>query len=301
MNKNPFSIYDFLGYLFPGLIFLVTVFFVCHVTSVPLQEYFDFSKYQDLLKKGKEYDWWESTVFVIVASYVVGHIVAYLSSSTVEYFTNHLFGYPSHYLLHEDSINYCNVFSRYFSEHTFGSIVWRIFVMLVLLPVTLVMFVFGIKFSLITFIVRPLDEYVRNSILQKLNKLSEILSLQQPDVNSNADYHRIVMHYVYLNIESCQRKVDNYVAMYGFLRAMALIACLLFDYLLIDQIQYSYHIVRALGIEKCVINWKCIIILVVILIVANLLYMGFVKFYRRFTLENYMALLTDKAMQVNQS
>ena len=72
------------------------------------------------------------------------------------------------------------------------------------------------------------------------------------------------------------------------------IACLLFDYLLIDQIQYSYHIVRALGIEKCVINWKCIIILVVILIVANLFYMGFVKFYRRFTLENYMALLTEK-------
>ena len=25
MNKNPFSIYDFLGYLFPGLIFLVTL------------------------------------------------------------------------------------------------------------------------------------------------------------------------------------------------------------------------------------------------------------------------------------
>ena len=266
-----------------------------------MQEYFDFSKYQDLLKTGKEYDWWESTVFVIVASYVVGHIVAYLSSSTVEYFTNHLFGYPSHYLLHEDTINYCSVLSRYFSEHTLGSIVWRIFVMLVLLPVTLVMFVFGIKFSLITFIVRPLDEYVRNSILQKLNKLSDILCLQQPDVNSNADYHRIVMHYVYLNIESCQRKVDNYVAMYGFLRAMALIACLLFDYLLIDQIQYSYHIVRALGIEKCVINRECIIILVVILIIANLLYMGFVKFYRRFTLENYMALLTDKAMHVNQS
>ena len=166
--------------------------------------------------------------------------------------------------------------------------------MLVLLPVTLVMFGFGIKFSLITFIVRPLDEYVRNSILQKLNKLSDILCLQQPDVNSNADYHRIVMHYVYLNIETCQRKVDNYVAMYGFLRAMALIACFLFDYLLIDQIKYSCHIVKVFGMSNCVINWKCIGILVVILIVANLLYMGFVKFYRRFTLENYMALLTEK-------
>lgn len=83
--------------------------------------------------------------------------------------------------------------------------------------------------------------------------------------------------------------------------AMALIACLLFDYLLIDQIQYSYHIVRALGIEKCVINWECIIILVAILIIVNLLYMGFVKFYKRFTLENYMALLTDKSMNVYQS
>lgn len=294
MNKNPFSIYDFLGYLFPGLIFLVTVFFVCHVTSAPLQEYFDFSKYQNLLKTGKDYNWWESTVFVIVASYVVGHIAAYLSSSTVEYFTNHLFGYPSHYLLHEDTINYKCVLSRYFSEHTLGSIVWRILVMLVLLPVTLVMFILGIEFSLINFIVRPLDEYVRNSILRKLNDLSNTLSLLQPDVNSNADYHRIVMRYVYLNIEACQRKVDNYVAMYGFLRAMALIACLLFDYLLIDQIKYSCHIVKVLGMSNCVINWRCMGILVIILIVANLLYMGFVKFYRRFTLENYMALLTEK-------
>ena len=102
------------------------------------------------------------------------------------------------------------------------------------------------------------------------------------------------MHYVYLNIEACQRKVDNYVAMYGFLRAMALITCFLFDYLLIDQLKYSYLIVRELGMKNCVINWECISILVVILIVANLLYMGFVKFYRRFTLENYMALLTEK-------
>lgn len=130
--------------------------------------------------------------------------------------------------------------------------------------------------------------------MRKLNKLSDTLSLQQPDVNSKADYHRIVMHYVYLNIEACQRKVDNYVAMYGFLRAMALITCFLFDYLLIDQLKYSYLIVRELGMKNCVINWECISILVVILIVANLLYMGFVKFYRRFTLENYMALLTEK-------
>lgn len=28
MNKNPFSIYDFLGYLFPGLVALIAVTYV---------------------------------------------------------------------------------------------------------------------------------------------------------------------------------------------------------------------------------------------------------------------------------
>lgn len=35
-------------------------------------------------------------------------------------------------------------------------------------------------------------------------------------------------------------------------------------------------------------------IFVLMAFVTNLLYMAFVKFYRRFTLENYMALLTEK-------
>lgn len=294
MNKNPFSIYDFLGYLFPGLIFLVMIFFISHIKSAPVDEYFDFSKYQTLLKSGKEYDWWESTVFIIVTSYVVGHIVAYLSSSTVEYFTNHLFGYPSHYLLHEEVNNYRSVLSRYFSSPTLGNVIWRILVMFILLPVTFVMLVLGIKLSLIKFIVRPLDDYVRNSILYKLNKLSDTLSLQQPDVNSNADYHRIVMHYVYLNITNSQRKADNYVAMYGFLRAITLILCIFIDYMLIDQVIYSAEIIKRNGLEHSIINWNGVWIFVVLIVVANLLYMGFVKFYRRFTLENYMALLTEK-------
>ena len=294
MNKNPFSIYDFLGYLFPGLIFLVIIFFISQTKSAPIDDYFDFSKYKVLLKSGKEYDWWESTVFIIVSSYVVGHIVAYLSSSIVEYFPNHLFGYPSHYLLHEEENNYSAVFSRYFSSPTCGNVIWRILVMLILLPVTFVILVLGIKLSLINFIVRPLDDYVRNSILCKLNKLSDTLSLQQPDVNSNADYHRIVMHYVYLNITNSQRKVDNYVAMYGFLRAITLIVCIFIDYMLVDQVLYSIGVLKENGVEHSFINWNGIWIFIGMVVVANLLYMAFVKFYRRFTLENYMALLTEK-------
>lgn len=294
MSKNPFSIYDFLGYLFPGFIFLVITAFLWHLDRGLMQDYFDFTKYMDVLKSGKDYDWLESTVFVIVFSYVFGHIVAYFSASVVEYFTNHLFGYPSHYLLHEQEINYRNILNHYFEYPSVGNVFWRIVVMVIMLPVTLVILTFGVKFSLIGFVVRPLDDYVRNSILNKLNTLSCTLNLDCPDVNSNADYHRIVMHYVYLNIPNCQRKVDNYVAMYGFLRAMTLISCVLFDYLFIDQVVFSVDLIKNNGLTQCETNWTAIFLFIVILVITNLLYMSFVKFYRRFTLENYMALLTEK-------
>ena len=107
-----------------------------------------------------------------------------------------------------------------------------------------------------------------------------------PDVNSKADYHRIVMHYVYLNIPNCQRKADNYVAIYGFLRTMTLIACIYFDY-------FFYWQVFTLNIHAGV-NWNAVLILLLMGILCNVLFMGFIKFYRRFTLENYMALLTEK-------
>ena len=41
-------------------------------------------------------------------------------------------------------------------------------------------------------------------------------------------------------------------------------------------------------------NWNAVLILLLMGILCNVLFMGFVKFYRRFTLENYMALLTEK-------
>ena len=41
-------------------------------------------------------------------------------------------------------------------------------------------------------------------------------------------------------------------------------------------------------------NWPAVGLLVAMFILCNVLFMGFTKFYRRFTLENYMALLTEK-------
>lgn len=159
--------------------------------------------------------------------------------------------------------------------------------MMIMFPVSILLIVIGIPLRLIKFIARPLDRYIISSIRKKLSSLSDRLGLESPDVNSHTDYHRIVMHYVYLNIAACQRKTDNYVAIYGFLRAMTLIVCLFFDYLLIVEL-------RTVSFRPfAVIDFNAIWILLGLFILCNVIFMGFIKFYRRFTLENYMALLTE--------
>jgi len=101
------------------------------------------------------------------------------------------------------------------------------------------------------------------------------------------DFHRVVMHFVYLHMPQSQRKTDNYIALYGFLRTITLISCLIFDYLLCQQI----HTIFTIGYNG-VINITAVVVLIVLFLICNILFMGFMKFYRRFTLENYMTLLT---------
>ena len=294
MTKNPFSFYDFLGYLFPGMVSLFLIIFVTHLkelygSDIPIEKYFSLTEFLKAVGSVSDFKWWEFVIIVII-SYVLGHIVSYLSSLIVEYFVNRIYGYPSYYLLHSTKeMNLEQRLKKYFEAKrrtgVFRAVVLfiiRLVILLVMLPM-LVLLIFK---EISWFITRPLDAYIRDSIQRKLTNLSKTLDLTLPDVNSETDYHRIVMHYVYLNIPNSQRKADNYVAIYGFLRAMTLIACLFFIYLLYEQISI---------IELCgQINWPALGLLGAMFILCNVLFMGFAKFYRRFTLENYMALLTEK-------
>ena len=46
-----------------------------------------------------------------------------------------------------------------------------------------------------------------------------------PDVNEECDYHRIILHYVYLNIENSQRKTDNYIHRYPHKKRVSVLFC----------------------------------------------------------------------------
>lgn len=309
MKKNPFSIYDFLGYMFPGLSTLLIVIHIIYLNDqVSIADYFSITKFIHTFKVDIGSEWWESTIILIFLSYICGHIVSYVSSISIEYFAYKTFKYPSHYLLHDEKKGFYyylksfflqdfkigNIYlkkSKYFYKIEFtgkgyGSIIWRIIICIALFPISSIILLFGHILGINAFITRPLDEYIRNGIQSKLYKLSETLKIPRPDINSKADYHRIVMHYVYLNIPNCQKKTENYIAIYGLLRAMSLIFCIYTDIII-------YKAILTIDFSATIDGKSCCLIFFII-IICNILFMGFLKFYRRFTLENYMALLTEK-------
>lgn len=91
MEKNPFSFYDFLGYLFPGML---TLLIVIHITYLKepssISDYFSIAGFMHTFKNELSIEWWKSTLILIILSYICGQIIAYLSSVTIEYFANKL-------------------------------------------------------------------------------------------------------------------------------------------------------------------------------------------------------------------
>lgn len=293
MEKNPFSIYDFFGYLFPGFFFLIIlVVFLPFNAELNASDYFKLSHLVALCTEDfniQSFSFGESSllaIIILIIAYILGHIISYLSSLTIEYLATRAFHYPSAFLLNVQSCKLKNVI-RYYIPKSMNLFlkVYRVFLAFLLFPISTFILIFGCESThLIHFITRPVDKYIRENIKRKFIEIREYLRMSSLDVNHDIDLHRIVMHYVFLNIPESHSKTDNYLALYGFLRAMSLCFCLLFDYLLVKYLltlNFDYAI-----------NWTAICYLSVIYLISVLLFLGFMKFYRRFTLENYMAILT---------
>lgn len=294
MTKNPFSLYDFMGYLFPGLFLIIIVVYVLNAN-------FDVAcifRMKTLIEAigidNSAFDL-DKSILMIILGYITGHFVSYSSSITIESFANRIFGYPSEYLLHGNNRNWGEVLSRYFSSYASSSkkIVkgmkrltkWlcKLIVFLFLLPISSMIFTIGWLVDINAYITRPIDDYLKTAILQKQYALAKKLGIEYADVNTTCDYHRLVMHYDYINIPECQRKIDNYVSLYGFLRSISFVFCICFDSCLIYVIN---------GIDfASPIDWRIVLELSLLYAMCVLSFLGFIKFYRRQTLENLMTLV----------
>lgn len=275
-EQNPFSFYDFLGYLIPGFLSLLIAYYIQQ-----LQKGYEFICIISNLEIEPSLT---QSVILIIVSYFVGHILNFISSITVEKYSYWKYDYPSKYLM---GIQHSK---DYFIGPTHVRI-WRFIVGLILFPIVIGDYVFGKKLSFSDIFVKKLDSFLIQAIKTKGIKLFLKLNLNVPAGRiRDYDYHRIFAHYVVQNSEATNGKTSNYLALYGYLRCMSTILSfsfwITFYYLCKSVMEYTS--IRGYISEQI----HMIYTLFTLIILCYICFMAFMKFYRRYSLENLMTIVS---------
>lgn len=299
MKQNPFSLYDFLGYLIPGstLIYLFIIITSWEGNSITTLDsvftYVSDNNFQDAF-------------FFIIVSYALGHLISFISSITIEKYGNWKYGYPSKTVIGytkksywiqkntqhnaqvpkqivDTEVNFCK---RKFRNSG------RAILLILLSPLTIIEYAIGSGFNFSDFYSKGLDDYLMNSIkhnvLSLLNSkgISSTKEIKEDDL-INIDFNRIVHHYAFENSKEHQFRMVNYVALYGFLRNLVLTFVLSFWY-------YFFTISLQTINFKNTVDWNSIMILITLMLLSFTAFMAYMKFYRRYTLEGLMLIVVDK-------
>ena len=217
IKQNPFSLYDFLGYFIPGALLLYLIVSINYIESSTNFELNDFISNTIQIQFDKVF-------FFIIISYAIGHLINFISSTTIEQYANWKYNYPSKYLL-----GYKH--NGMWKNKKFIFIFWRILLLIIIFPITILDFLIGNILKFNKFYTRQLDPFLIALIREKGNKLIDKLadgSLEEYK-NNNAreyDFHRIISHYTFEHTKSHQFRMINYVVLYGFLRSLTLISIL---------------------------------------------------------------------------
>ncbi|EAA5387908.1 hypothetical protein ABQ37_004637 [Salmonella enterica subsp. enterica serovar Sandiego] len=277
MNQNPFSFYDFLGYLIPGGFFILLMYF-CGLT-------FDLDIVVDLteLLKG------QSQIFgvlnyasIVIISYIAGHFISITSAFFIEKYMNEKLGYPSQYLfnkLSDDLEIVCTPSCCEQDEDIKRKIKYRI-IKAVLLPITpwdyatqKLCYSQSLPFQL----ANTTWQIIKDGYEKKFRLDNELLKV---GTGLHDDLFRLAYHYVYEFSNQHQSKIQNYVALYGFCRNICLVFIITFW---ISFLTFIFRLVEGNSISYSLIS------VLLSFFFVYVFYVGFVKFYRRYTLEVLMA------------
>lgn len=265
LKQNPFSFYDFLGYFTPGAMLLYLAAYFSKVIWPQAATFHDIAAQAGLEKA-------ESYVPFVLFAYAIGHILSFVSSITIERYSLWAMGYPSKYLL---GVEHSGYFST--DKHKRLRLVIRTLVFAMILPISAMDFLFGRLLGMRDLYAKPLDELLIALIRQKIyTLLIKTGNLADPTALGTArehDFFRFAYHYCVEHAPNHLPKMQNYVALFGFLRNISLIAVLAF---------WPTVYAARIGLT----SWLSVACLTVL---AYLCFMAFVKFYRRFCLEALMA------------
>ena len=301
IKQNPFSLYDFLGYLIPGIFCSLGLLYIFLPVEIG-----------DFLFSDKDLNISVYLLFVICC-YVFGHAISYILSVTVEKYSIWTLGYPSRYLLNygipgfwryfwkkakpvEIHVNYENKDYSFLiaPNHTSGTRVqrflqWfgRLLICGIILPVVFTDLVIRRCFAYREFLGKPLDEFLGNKIRLKINTFhKEYYKEEQAPSAEEAcctgevrdpDFFRLIYHYANEHTKNHYGKMQNYVALYGFTRTMCFTLIILF---------WSYLIHSFLSIG---FSWQIVLVASICFASIAIFYLDFNKFFRRYTLEALMA------------
>ncbi|HFF5857885.1 TPA: hypothetical protein ACGHYA_004365, partial [Shigella flexneri] len=277
MNQNPFSFYDFLGYLIPGGFFILLMYF-CGLT-------FDLDIVIDLteLLRG------QSQIFgilnygsIVIISYIAGHFISITSAFFIEKYMNEELQYPSEYLfnkLSDDKKNVLTPSSDKQNEDTKRKIKYCIIKVMLfpIIPWDYATQKLCYSQSLPFQLANTTWLMIKEGYEKKFRIDDKLLNIR---TGLHDDLFRLAYHYVYEFSNQHQTKIQNYVALYGFCRNICLVFVITF------WISFLTLIYRA--IEGGAVSYISISTLLSFFFVY-VFYVGFVKFYRRYTLEVLMA------------
>jgi hypothetical protein len=286
MSDNPFSIQDFLGYFFPGATVLIALYY--YVPDI-----------KELLPFGKEE---MAMVYVIslITAYVLGHVVALLSSITVEKYVIWRYGYPSKFLLKSYSrhryflgerMNNSDIKEKRQKQYLRRKAIVKAIVLVVIAPISLLDALLSWRLGIDYYFTRRLPNQQVSMIRAKstnLFKKLNIYSSNRPVFQE--DFHRIIHNYYFEKASGHSRRMENCIAIYDFLRAMSFVFVVLFFVALgngVKSIDFSMPL-----------DWVCILFILGYAVLSYVCYMGFMKFYRKFTVENFMCLICDGELDI---
>ncbi|OOF28942.1 hypothetical protein [Salinivibrio proteolyticus] len=268
MKQNPFSFYDFLGYMIPGAVLVyVAVFsfgFYGLVENLSLDSANNSAASQLL-----------SFIPAVIFSYLLGHVLAIFSSAFIEAFSTYSNGYPSQFLFNAKK-------KCYICGKTFRRTIGRAILWVIVLPISLsklvITDILGIK---VFKQAKPLPEPLRTAAFNGCKRvLSDCVNVDTSSMckekGIEGDYLRLLYHFVFEQSDRHSGKLQNYVALYGLTRNVSFVFVLLFW-----GSVYAYFFDKSMGVG---IYHVCAFV-----VLAYIFYIGFVKFYRRYSLEAIMA------------
>lgn len=96
MNQNPFSFYDFLGYLIPGGFFILLIYFCGLIFDLDI-----LIDLRELLRGQSQIFGILNYASIVIITYIAGHFISITSAFFIEKYMNKKLGYPSIYLFNK--------------------------------------------------------------------------------------------------------------------------------------------------------------------------------------------------------